>query len=205
VTAPTTARVTRTALSVGVAILLAAAARDTDAAADLTATPVVAATPTRRVWPTITLAPTPTPVPPPPPDFGHVVYSATRAGSYESLGQPVIMCRHRDPGPRKIRVEFYDHLGKRVSVFGPDTLPNVPPGKKVTFVSEAGHYHDRLEVVVVRIGHFSGGGARVVSDARIIHCMGRMRFKPGPLTPTYWRSMGFYREGTGATPPPVDW
>lgn len=164
----------------------------------------IAPTPTRRIWPSVTVAPTPTPVPLPPPPFGHVVYRASRAGSYESLGVPVIACRHRDPGPRKIGVEFFERLGKKVGVFGPDTLPNVPPGKKVIFVSEAGHYRNR-DVVVVRVGHFGDGTARVVSDARIIHCMARMRFDPGALAPTYWRSMGLYREGTGATPVPVEW
>ena len=173
------------------------------AAPSLDASTVVS-TPSRRTWPTYTVASTPTPEPFPSPAFGHVVYRASRAGSYESLGFPVIACRHRDPGPRTIRVEFFDHLNKRVSVFGPDTLPNVPPGKKVLFASEGSHYKNR-DVVIVHVGHFVNGTARVVSDARIIHCMARMRFNPGPLTPTYWRSMGLYREGTGATPVPLDW
>ncbi len=170
----------------------------------MSAPTTVAPTPTRRVWPTATLGPTPTAVLPPPPLFGRIVYKASRAGSYESLGVPVIACRHRDPGPRKISVEFFDRLGKKVMIFGADTLPNVPPGKKVIFASEAGHLRNR-DAVIVRVGHFSDGTARVVSDARIIHCIARMQFDPGALAPTYWRSMGLYREGTGATPVPVQW
>jgi hypothetical protein len=166
--------------------------------------PTSAHTPTRRVWPTITIITTATPVPPPPPTFGHIVYKASRAGSYESLGVPVIACRHRDPAPRKITVEFFDHMGKKVSIFGADTLPSVPPGKKVIFASEIGHFRNR-DVVAVRVGHFSDGTARVVTDARIIHCMAKMLFDPGPSVPSYWRGMGLHREGTGATPEAVDW
>ena len=188
-----------------VAVAIPDASPPTAAPATAIASTVASApTPTRRIWPTITLAPTSTPVPLPPPPFGRVVYNASRAGSYESLGVPVIACRHRDPAPRKIGVEFFERLGKKVSVFGPDTVPNVPPGKKIIFVSDAGGYRQR-DVVIVRVGHFGDGTARVVSDARIIHCMAKMRFKPGVLVPTYWRGMGLYRADTGATPVPVDW
>ena len=49
-----------------------------------------------------------TPVPEPSPAVGRVVYRATRVASFESLGVTMIACRHRDPGPRMIAVEFFD-------------------------------------------------------------------------------------------------
>lgn len=148
--------------------------------------------------------PTPTRVPEPPPPIGRVVYRASKVGSYESLGVPVIACRHRDPAPRTIAVEFFDQLGRKVLVFGASTVPNVPPGKKVVFVSDATHYQNR-DVVNIRLAHFGDGTARVLSDARILHCMAKMRFDPGARYSSYWRGMGLYREGVGATPLPVDW
>jgi hypothetical protein len=164
----------------------------------LLAIAMMGATPAR------TPPPTPTPVPEPPPAFGRVVYRASKVGSFESLGVPVIACRHRDPAPRTIGVEFFDRLGRKVLVFGANVIPNVPRGKKIVFVSDATYFPKR-DVVDVRVGHFGDGTARIISDARIIHCLARMRFDPGALTPSYWRSAGLYREGVGATPVRVDW
>ncbi len=148
--------------------------------------------------------PTPTRVPEPPSAVGRVAYRASKAASYESLGVVVIACRHRDPVPRTIAVEYFDGLGRKVGVFGPSSIPNVPRGKKMVFVSDGTHYRNH-DVIDVRVGHFVDGTARVLSDAHLIHCMAKMRFDPGILSATYWRSVGFYREDVGATPVPVDW
>jgi hypothetical protein len=186
----------RLALAATLAVLGGAAAGRAEPASSALA-------PTPRA-PRLTAQSTPTPVPEPPPAFGRVVYRASKAASYESLGVPMIMCRHRDHGARTIAVEFFDRLGKKVSVFGPTVVPNVPPDKKIVFVSDAMHFPKR-DVINMRVGHFTDGTARVVSDARIIHCMAKMRFDPGALAKTYWRSMGLYRPTIGATPAPVDW
>lgn len=155
---------------------------------------------------TPTRAPTPivTAVPEPPPAFGRVVYRASKAASFETLGVVVIACRHRDPERHRFALEFFDRAGKKVSLFGPSVVPNVPAGKKIVFVTEGTHFRNR-DVIDVRAGHFTDGTARVLSDARIVHCMGRMRFDPGARAKTYWRSVGLYRDGVGATPVPVDW
>jgi hypothetical protein len=157
-----------------------------------------AATPMRSPQPTTT------PVPEPPPTVGRVVYRASKVGSYESLGVPVVACRHRDPVPRTIAVEYFDRLGKTVRLFGANVVPNVGRGKKIVFVSDVTYYRNR-DVIDMRVAHFVDGTGRVLSDARIIHCMAKMRFDPGALHPTYWRSMGLYRAGAGATPVPVEW
>jgi hypothetical protein len=162
------------------------------------ATATIGATPTRSPQAT------PTAAPEPPPAFGRVVYRASKAASYESLGVPVIACRHRDSEPRRIAVEFFDDLGKKVLVFGPSVTGSVPAGKKTVFVSDALYYPHR-DVINVSVAHFVNGTARVVSDARVIHCMAKMRFDPGALAPTYWRSMGLYRPDAGGTPVDVDW
>ena len=130
----------------------------------------------------------------PAPPFGAVIYRAGKVASFESLGVVVIACRHRDPVPRSFAVEFFDRSGKRVSVFGPHRVDGVPAGKKIVFVSEATYFRNR-DVINVRVGHFGPGSARVISDARIVRCLGKMRFDPGALHPTYWRGMGLVREG----------
>ena len=150
--------------------------------------------------------PSPTRVPEPPVPFGAVIYRAAKVGSYESLGVTVIACRHRDRAPRRFAVEFFDPArgGVQVSVFGPHVANGVPPGKKIVFVSEGTYFKNR-DVVNVKVGHLAPGTARVVSDARIVRCMGKMRFDPGPLVPTRWKGTGMVREGVGATPAPEPW
>ena len=155
------------------------------------------------------IPPTPTAIPEPPPAFGRVIYRATKAGSFESLGITMIMCRHRDAAPRRFAVEFFDQLGKKMTLFGASVIPNVPPGRKIVFVSEASPFHNPdpkyRDLYDVKASHMAGGVARVVSDAKVVHCIGKMRFDPGALAKTYWRGMGFYREGVGATPAPPGW
>jgi hypothetical protein len=147
---------------------------------------------------------TPTPIPEPSPAFGRVVYRASKAASFESLGISVIACRHRDPGPRTVGVEFFDRRGNKVGVFGPHVIPDWPPGKKIVFVSDSTYFKNR-GVIDVRVGHLADGTARIISDARVIHCLAKIRFDPGARLKSYSRSMGLYREGVGATPVPVEW
>ena len=147
----------------------------------------------------------PTPIPEPSPAFGRVVYRASKAASFESLGVSMIACRHRDPAPRTLGVEFYDRLGKKVSLFGPNVIPNWPAGKKIVFVSDPTYFKNRVDVIDVRVGHLADGTARIISDARVIHCLGKIRFDPGAFAKSYSRSLGLYREGVGATPVPVVW
>ncbi len=153
--------------------------------------------------------PTPTAVPEPPPAFGRVIYRAVKAGSYESLGIAMIMCRHRDREPRRFAFELFDMYGNKVTLFATSVVPSVPPGRKIVFVTDGTPFRNPdakvRDLYDVRAAHMSGGVARVISDATIVHCMGKMRFDPGVGAKTYWRSMGIYREGVGATPAPVDW
>ena len=145
-----------------------------------------------------------TPVSEPSPAVGRVVYRATKVASFESLGVTMIACRHRDPGPRMISLEFFDADGKRVSVFGPTALQRWEPGKKLLFVSDPTYFRNR-DVIDMRLGHLSTGTARIVSDARILHCRGQIRFDPGVGRPSSMRSIGLYRVTPGATPPSVEW
>ncbi len=147
---------------------------------------------------------TPTAVPEPPPSFGRVAYRASKAASFESLGVAMIACRHRDPQPRRIGVEFFDYLGRKVALFGPGVAFPWPPGKKIVFVSDNTYFLGR-EVIDMRVSHFSEGTARIISDARIIRCLAKMRFDPGARAKSYLRGVGLYREGVGATPVPVQW
>jgi len=139
--------------------------------------------------------PTPAPSPSgePPVPFGKVIYRATKAASFESLGVTVIMCRHFDPGPRRFMVDFFRPNGEKVGMFGP-YIAEVPPGKKLVFVTDGRYYRDR-DVFDVRLGHLTGGPGRVISDAERVRCLGKIRFDPGARIPTYWRGIGFYREG----------
>lgn len=143
-----------------------------------------------------------TPVPEPSPAVGRVVYRASKVASFESLGVTMIACRHRDPAPRMISVEFFDQAGNRVALFGPNTIPSWAPGKKLLFVSDPMYFQKR-DVIDMRVGHLSGGTARIVSDARAIHCLAKIRFDAGVGRPSYIRSVGLYREGRA--PAPVDW
>jgi hypothetical protein len=145
-----------------------------------------------------------TPIPEPSPAVGRVVYRAAKVASFESLGVTMIACRHRDPGPRMITIEFYATNGTRVPVFGPTGLQRWEPGKKLLFVSDPTYFHKR-DVVDMRVGHLAAGTARIVSDARILHCRGQIRFDPGAGRPSYMRSIGLYRVSPGATPPSVEW
>jgi len=145
-----------------------------------------------------------TPVPEPSPAVGRVVYRATRVASFESLGVTMIACRHRDPGPRMIAVEFFDPAGKRVTLFGPNGTQSWAPGKKLLFVSDPTYFRAR-DVMDMRVSHLAGGTARVVSDARILHCRGKIRFDPGARRASYTRSIGLYRVTPGAIPPSVEW
>lgn len=145
-----------------------------------------------------------TPIPEPSPAVGRVVYRATKVASFESLGITMIACRHRDPEPRMIAVEFFEPDGKRVSLFGPNGLPRWAPGKKLLFVSDPTYFRHR-DVIDMRVAHLPDGTARIVSDARILHCRGKIRFDAGVGRPSYMRSIGLYRVTPGATPPSVEW
>jgi hypothetical protein len=140
----------------------------------------------------------------PPVPFGRVIYRAAKAASFESLGVTVIACRHFDPGPRQFTVDFFAPDGKKVGMFGPYIAGDVPPGKKVVFVTDATYFRKR-DVFDVRLGHLTGGPARVISDAKIVRCMGKIRFDAGVHIPSRWDTIGFYRAGVGATPAPVGW
>jgi len=143
-----------------------------------------------------------TPVPEPSPAVGRVAYHASKVASFESLGVTMIACRHRDPAPRMVSVEFFDPAGNRVALFGPNTIPSWAPGKKLLFVSDPTYFPKR-DIIDMRVGHLSGGTARIVSDARAIHCIAKIRFDAGVGRPSYIRSVGLYREGRA--PAPVDW
>jgi hypothetical protein len=130
----------------------------------------------------------------PPVPLGRVIYRATKAASYESLGVTVIACRHFDAGLRTFAVDFFDAQGRKVSMFGPYIAAETPPGKKVVFVTD-GRYFKGRDVFDVRLGHLTGGPARVMSDAERVRCMGKIRFDGGKRLPSRWRGIGFYREG----------
>ena len=167
---------------------------------------VVLALPQAGAAPSATPHPSPSLAPEPPVPFGAVIFRAGKVGSFESLGVTVIACRHRDPVPRRIAVQFFDleHGNVQVSVFGPHVAEAVPAGKKVVFVSDGTYFKNR-DVIDVRVAHLARGTARVVSDARIVRCMGKMRFDPGALLPSRWTGTGMVREGVGATPAPEPW
>jgi len=172
------------------------------AALSLLAGLIAASTAARAVEPSP--AAVTTPVPEPSPAVGRVAYHASKVASFESLGVTMIACRHRDPAPRMISVEFFDPAGNRVTLFGPNTIPSWAPGKKLLFVSDPTYFQKR-DIIDMRVGHLSGGTARIVSDARAIHCIAKIRFDAGAGRPSYIRSVGLYRERPGATPAPVDW
>jgi hypothetical protein len=136
----------------------------------------------------------------PPVPFGKVIYRATKAASFESLGVTVIMCRHFDPGPRRFAVDFHGPDGKKIGMFGPSVAYDVPPGKKVVFVGDGRYYRDR-DVIDFRLGHFTGGPGRVISDAERVKCMGKIRMDAGMRAPSKFMGIGFHREGE---PPPPE-
>lgn len=149
----------------------------------------VAATPTSQ--PTVQA----TPRPEPSPSFGRVVYRAARVAGFESLGITMIACRHRDAEVRRFAVQFFDPDGRTVSMLGTSVSPPVPAGTKVVFVTDGMPFANRPDVANVRLGHLSIGTARVVSDARVVHCVGKMRMDAGRGTPSYRDEIGLVRDG----------
>ena len=146
---------------------------------------------------TIAATPSPSPsrVPEPAVPFGRVVYRAARAAGFESLGITMIACRHRDPVPRRFAVQFFDRGGRVVSTFGNIAAsPPTPAGKKVVFVTDGLPFVGR-DVLNIRLGHLGTGTARVVSDAVIVHCIGKMRMDAGPRHPSYRDEIGLVRDG----------
>lgn len=136
-----------------------------------------------------------TPRPEPSPSFGRVVYRAARVAGFESLGVTMIACRHRDPAPRRFAVQFFEPDGRPASMLGTSVSPPVPGGTKVVFVTDGMPFANRADVTNVRLGHLSIGTARVVSDARIVHCIGKMRMDAGRRTPSYRDEIGLVRDG----------
>ena len=137
----------------------------------------------------------PTPLPEPAVPFGRVIYRAAKVAGFESLGVTMIACRHRDPLPRRFAVQFFDRADRQVSTFG--NLPASPPtpaGKKVVFVTDGMHFEGD-DVLDLRLGHLSIGTARVVSDAEIVHCVGKIRMDGGARSPSYRDEIGFVRAG----------
>jgi hypothetical protein len=51
------------------------------------------------------------------------------------------------------------------------------------------------DVLNLRLGHLAVGTARVVSDAVIVHCIGKMRMDAGPRSPSYRDEIGLVRDG----------
>lgn len=137
----------------------------------------------------------PSPVPEPPAPFGRVVYRAARVAGLESLGITMIACRHRDRVPRRFAVQFFARDGRPVSTFGNVAAsPPTPAGKKVVFVTDGMPFAGD-DVLDLRLGHLPIGTARVVSDAVVVHCVGKMRMDGGLRLPSYRDEIGLVREG----------
>jgi hypothetical protein len=135
----------------------------------------------------------------PPLPFGAVIYRARKIASFESLGVTIVACRHRDPTPRNFAIDFFDPMGKQVRVFGPSFAHQVPTGKKIIFVTNR-YYSAKRDVIDVRLAHLTSGTARVVSDARTVRCLGKIRFDGGARSPSRMRDIGLFR--ASATPAP---
>ena len=137
----------------------------------------------------------PTPAPEPAVPFGRVIYRAAKVAGFESLGVTMIACRHRDPVARRFAVQFFDRAGRQISTFGNiPASPPTPAGKKTVFVTDGTHFEGD-DVLNLRLGHLSIGTARVVSDAEIVHCVGKIRMDAGARSPNYRDEIGFVREG----------
>jgi hypothetical protein len=137
----------------------------------------------------------PTPLPEPTVPFGRVVYRATRAASFGSLGVTMIACRHRDPVSRRFVVQFFDRAGRPISPLGNiPASPPTPAGQKVVFVTDGTHFVGD-DVLNLNLGHLASGTARVVSDAEIVHCIGKIRMDAGIRSASYRDEIGFVREG----------
>ena len=141
-------------------------------------------------------AATPMPLPePPPPPFGRVIYRASKVAGMESLGVTMIACRHRDPVPRRFAVQFFDHAGRPVVSFGWPSSPPTPAGKKLVFITDALHFPNREDVLDLKLGHLTLGTARIVSDARVAHCIGKIRMDAGVHAASYRDEIGLVRDG----------
>ena len=139
--------------------------------------------------------PTPAATEPPPP-FGRVIYRAARIAGLESLGITMIACKHRDAVPRRFAVQFFDPSGRLVSQFGNiSASPPTPAGKKVAFVTDGMPFEDRPDVLNLRLGHLQRGTARVISDATVVRCIGRMRMDGGAHLSSYREDIGLVRAG----------
>jgi hypothetical protein len=150
------------------------------------------------IWVKPPLTPTPvpgTPIPEPTPDFGRVIYRAAKVASLESLGVTMVACRHRDPTPRRFALQFFDRLGRKIQAINEETSPAVAAGKKVVFVTDGMHFRNRSDVQNLRMGHLAIGGARVVSDASVVHCVGKIRMDAGANAPSYRDEIGLVRAG----------
>ncbi len=139
--------------------------------------------------------PSSSPLPEPAVPFGRVVYRAARVAGFESLGIVMIACRHRDPVPRRFAVQFFDRRGNPVPTFGNIAAsPPTPAGRKVVFVTDGLPFRGR-DVLNLRLGHLGIGTARVVSDAKVVRCIGKMRMDGGIGSPSYRDEIGLVRAG----------
>lgn len=142
-------------------------------------------------------APPPTlaPVAASPLPFGRVIYRAAKIAGLESLGITMIACRHRDPVPRRFAVQFFDRSGRLQSTFGNiASSPPTPAGKKVVFVTDGMPFAGD-DVLNLRLGNLAMGTARVVSDAVVVRCVGKMRMDGGVGVPSYRDEIGLVRDG----------
>jgi hypothetical protein len=131
-----------------------------------------------------------------PPPFGRVIYRAARIAGLESLGITMISCKHRDAVPRRFAVQFFDPNGRVVSQFGNiPASPPTPAGKKVAFVTDGMPFENRPDLLNLRLGHLQHGTARVISDATVVRCIGRMRMDGGLTLPSYREEIGLVRAG----------
>jgi hypothetical protein len=147
----------------------------------------------------------PSPRPEPAVPFGRVIYRAARVAGFESLGITMIACRHRDPVPRRFAVQFFDRAGQLMQTFGNIAAsPPTPAGKKVVFVTDGMPFAAR-DVLNLRLGHLSIGTARVVSDAVVVRCIGKMRMDGGVGSPSYRDEIGLVRAGAPLPALPATW
>ena len=116
--------------------------------------------------------------------FGRVVYRAARVAGFESLGVTMIACRHRDPEPRRFTVQFFDPQGRPVSMLGSAAFAAAAGRAKVVFVTDGMYFTHRADVTNVVLGHLPMGTARIVSDAAIVHCIGKVRWMRGARSPS---------------------